>query len=150
MRNILGMIAAIGLALGYAPAASATEVLITTAEAMLPDLSGSALSMRSLTRGPAVEQISPVPRSKGTKSPLPFQIRFTAHNDTTVVPDSVKITYLKSPAVDLTPRLKAHITPTGIEMSDVEVPPGTHMLRVEIRDSQGRSGTGIVTLTVAP
>jgi len=153
MHNSLvaAIFATIALAFANAPAATAAEILITQAEATLPapaDL--GALGTRGLTRGPRVEQVSPDPHSAGAKSPFPLAIKFVAHNDTTVVLDSVKVTYLKSPAVDLTPRLKSHITAGGIDLSDAEVPPGTHMIRVDVRDSQGRTGTGIVKLSVVP
>ena len=149
--SVAAVIAAISLACANAPAATAAEVLITQAEATLPapaDL--GALGTRGLTRGPRVEQISPDPRGTGAKSPFPLAIKFVAHNDTTVVLDSVKVTYLKSPSVDLTPRLKSHITANGIDLGDAQVPPGTHMIRVDVRDSQGRIGTGIVKLSVLP
>jgi hypothetical protein len=153
MRNHLAKVvmAMIGLSCGCVPAATAAEVLITQAEAKLPsppDL--GALGTRGLTRGPRVELVSPDPRGKGAKSPFPFEIRFVAHNDTAVVPDSVKVTYLKSPPVDLTARLKTHITAAGIDLRDAEVPPGTHTIRIDVRDSDGRSGTSIIKLSVLP
>ena len=144
------IIASIGLWFIGASDATAGEVLITKAEAARPappDL--GMLGTRGLTRGPAVEQVSPDPR-KGAKSPFPLEIKFIAHNDTTVDPASVKVTYLRSPSVDLTSRLKGHITANGIDLSDAEVPPGTHMLRIDIRDSQGRTGTRIIKLSVLP
>jgi hypothetical protein len=147
----IAVVAAAALAGGAAPRALAAEVLITQAEGALPtppDL--AALNTRGLTRGPRVEQVSPDPHGKGAKSPFPLEIKFIAHNDTTVDPATVTVTYLKSPSVDLTPRLKGHITPAGIDMSDAEVPPGTHMLRIDVRDSQGRHGTSIVKLSVLP
>jgi hypothetical protein len=108
------------------------------------------MATRGLTRGPRIEQISPDPRGKGAKSPFPFEIKFVAHNDTTVDPASVKVTYLKTPTVDLTARLKGHITPNGIDMNDAEVPPGTHLLRIDVVDSQGRAGHAIVKLSILP
>lgn len=148
--SLLFAVATATLACGGMPAI-AGEMLITKAEATLPappDL--GSFATRGLTRGPRVEQVSPDPRGKGAKSPFPLEIKFVAHNDTTVDPKSVKVTYLKSPSVDLTPRLKGHISPAGIDLGDAEVPPGTHMLRVEVRDSQGRAGTAIVKLSVLP
>ncbi len=153
MRNssVLAVIVALGLPLVSAPAASAAEMLITQAEAALPSPPDiGAFATRGLTRGPRIEQVSPDPRGKGAKSPFPLDIKFITHNDTTVVPDSVKVTYLRSPSVDLTPRLKGHITATGIDMGDAEVPPGTHMIRIDVVDSDGRKGTSIIKLSVLP
>jgi hypothetical protein len=147
MRNYLfaATIAAIAVVFGNAPGVIAAEVLITKAEAdrpAPPDL--GALGTRGLTRGPRIEQVSPDP-GKGAKSPFPLEIKFT-----TVDPGSVKVTYLKSPSVDLTPRLKTHITAAGIDLGDAEVPPGTHMIRIDVRDSQGRNGTSIIKFSVLP
>ena len=152
MRNFLfaAILAAVAFVFGVVPGAMAAEVLITKAEAdrpAPPDL--GALGTRGLTRGPRIEQVSPDP-GKGAKSPFPLEIKFTAHNDTTVDPGSVKVTYLKSPSVDLTPRLKTHITADGIDLGDAEVPPGTHMIRIDVRDSQGRNGTSIIKFSVLP
>ena len=149
MRNFSLATAIAGVALLGAgiSAASAAELLISPAEAARPappDLGGFA------TRGPRIEQLSPDPRGKGIKSPFPLEIRFVAHNEMKVDPGSVKVTYLKSPSVDLTPRLKGHITSSGIDMGDAEVPPGTHMIRIDVVDSDGRKGTGIIKLSVLP
>src|SRR6516225_1221088 len=48
-----------------------------------------------------------------------------------IVPQLVKVIYLKDPAVNLTPRISDFITTNGIELSGAEVPPGTHYIRIE-------------------
>ena len=153
MRNfsLAAIIASVGLFCVAAPTASATELLITQTEAARPappDLGGFAT--RGLTRGPRIEQLSPDPHGKGIKSPFPLEIRFVAHNEMKVDPSSVKVTYLKSPSVDLTPRLKGHITAGGIDMGDADVPPGTHLIRIDVVDSDGRKGSSIIKLSVLP
>jgi hypothetical protein len=35
-------------------------------------------------------------------------------------------------------------------MAKAEVPPGTHHLRINLKDSQGRTTTATIKLTVAP
>ena len=65
-------------------------------------------------------------------------------------PDSLKVTYIKSPAVDLTSRLKPFVLPTGIDMPDAELPAGDHLIRVDVKDSDGRTATTSFTLKVAP
>jgi hypothetical protein len=142
-------IVVLGLGAGSGPALSG-DVLITEAEASLPSPGDAMMATRGLTRGPAVEQVAPDPDSKGVKSPLPLNIRFVGRNNVAIDPASVKLVYLRSPSVDLTERIKAHVTPDGIEMSDVEVPPGTHVLRLDVRDAQGRASTATIKLTVTP
>jgi hypothetical protein len=50
--------------------------------------------------------------------------------------------------VDLTARLKGAITANGIDFSKAQVPPGTHLIRVTIKDSEGRETNSVLTLVV--
>jgi hypothetical protein len=38
----------------------------------------------------------------------------------------------------------------GVEIPDAEVPPGEHLMRVEVHDSEGRRTTTTFLLSVAP
>jgi hypothetical protein len=60
------------------------------------------------------------------------------------------VTYLKTPNVDLTPRIKSFVEATGIDIPDVELPAGEHMVRVDVKDSDGRIGTTSFVLKVEP
>jgi hypothetical protein len=51
--------------------------------------------------------------------------------------------------VDLTERLKVFVQPAGIDMPDASLPPGEHMLRVDLKDSDGRPGSTSFVLKVA-
>jgi hypothetical protein len=150
MRLLAILIVASGLAALEPGLSMASDVLITEAEANLPSPGDTMLATRGLTRGPAVEQVTPNPDAKGVKSPLPLKIRFVGRNNVAIDPASVKIVYLKTPSVDLTARLKAHLTADGIEMTAAEVPPGNHVLRVDLRDTQGRASTAMIKLNIAP
>jgi hypothetical protein len=147
MRRALLAIASAAALLAGLPGARA-EVLITKAEAELPTPAGVGSTQRGLTRGPGVEQLSPSP-DKSMASPLPLLIKFVPRNNVAIDPASVKLTYLKSQPIDLTKRILSHVTPDGIDMSQAEVPPGTHVMRLELADMQGRSGTAIIKLIVA-
>ena len=41
------------------------------------------------------------------KSPLPLKIKFQTRNNVPIDKDSVKLTYVRTPGVDLTSRIKA-------------------------------------------
>ena len=144
---------AVSLAISLVMAAGAVPAqafqLITSAEAALPAAATTEIAMRGLTRGPSVDQRSPSPDVLTPLGPLTLDVAFEAHNGASVDPGSVRITYLKDPAVDLTQRLKPYITPTGIKAGDVDVPPGVHMIRIDLTDSQGRSTTAVMKLQVA-
>jgi hypothetical protein len=134
--------------LALAQPASAADVLITEAEASLPSPVDATLTTRGLTRGPVVEQVTPDPDAEPVKSPLPLKIKFQTRNNVPIDKDSVKLTYVRTPGVDLTSRIKAHIGDDGIEIKQAEVPPGKHVIRIELKDQQGRSTTGTIKLTV--
>jgi hypothetical protein len=120
--------------------------LITAKEAALPSASGT-LATRGISRGPAVKMSSPeadVP----VNSPFDFKVLFEARGEGKIDPNSVKVVYMKSPFVDLTPRLKNAISPSGINFSKAEVPPGTHTIRVTVKDLDGRETNQVLTIVV--
>jgi hypothetical protein len=143
-KTLLGLVAA-GLLISRA--AQATQ-LITEEEAKLPPPKGAvATDRRGILRGPKVEVVSP---SDAVSSPLRLQLKFESFGGAKIDPDSVKVTFLRSPNVDLTSRVKPFIQADGINMQDAELPPGEYMVRVDIKDSDGRPGTASFTLKVAP
>ena len=121
--------------------------LISAQEAALPAASG-ALATRGISRGPGVKLASP---EADTPTPAPFDLKvnFEARGDAKIDPNSVKVTYMKSPPVDLTPRLKKSISASGIDLNKAEVPPGTHTIRVSVKDSEGRETNSVMNLVVA-
>jgi hypothetical protein len=143
-NNLLGLVAA---GLLFSGAAQATQ-LITEEEAKLPPPKGAvAADRRGIMRSPKVEFISP---GDSVSSPLRLVLKFQSFGAAKIDPDSVKVIFLRTPNVDLTPRVKPFIQADGINMQDAELPPGEHTLRVDIKDSDGRPGTTIFTLKVAP
>lgn len=124
-------------------------VLITVDEASLPPPKGAvALSARGVTRGPRIELAE---LDKGAqRSPLRLKLKFLAFGGATIDLAGLRVTYLRTPNVDLTARVKPFAQPTGIDMADAELPPGDHIVRVDVRDSEGRMTTAVFALTVVP
>jgi hypothetical protein len=120
--------------------------LITAKESSLPAASGT-FATRGISRGPSVKLNSPEADTL-INSPFDFKVLFEARGEGKIDPNSVKVVYMKSPFVDLTPRLKSAITPTGINFSKAEVPPGTHTIRVTVKDMDGRETNQVITLVV--
>jgi hypothetical protein len=144
MKNYLSVM--IGIYLGLISGVLSAAPLITAKEAALPAASGT-LATRGISRGPAVKLSSPeadVP----VNSPFDFKVLFEARGEGKIDPNSVKVVYMKSPFVDLTPRLKSAITPNGINFSKAEVPPGTHTIRVTVKDLDGRETNQVMTIVV--
>ncbi len=126
-------------------------VLITSDEAKLPTISTSSLIMRAgITRGPQINALLPKPNAKGVSSPFHFQVKFVARSGAKIDFDSVRVVYLKQPLVDLTARLKQYIKADGIDVDAAEVPPGTHSIKIDVKDSEGRAGSTLLTFNVAP
>jgi hypothetical protein len=150
MQKIITTLALLGgLALaGLVDSAARAEVLITVEEAKLPASSNAALPRRGVTRGPGIEQESP-PSNQVVRSPLSFKIKFEPRNKVAIDLPTAKLVYLKAVPVDLTGRIKSHITADGIAMDQAEVPPGVHVLRLDVKDMQGREATALITLKVS-
>lgn len=141
---VLGCVAAVTIASLPARAAQ----LITAEEAKLPPPKGAiATDRRGITRGPKVDVMTAADQ---VKSPMHLQLKFEPYGGAKIDPDSVKVTYLRTPNVDLTARVKSFVQATGIDMPDVELPAGEHMVRVDIKDTDGRAGTTSFVLKVLP
>ena len=148
-RWVFAVVLSAGLMAGWgAVAPAAADVLISEAEAKLPPSPDAGMTMRGLTRGPGIEQLSPDP-DRSASAPFPLKVKFLARNNVAVDPASVKLVYLKASPVDLTDRIKRYLTPEGITMNSAEVPPGTHLMRIELKDANGRSSTATIKVTVA-
>jgi hypothetical protein len=142
------LIASAAAFLSFSIPARAAHVLITEEEAKLPPPRGAvAADRRGITRGPKVDVVL---QGDQVHSPMHFQLKFESFGGAKIDPDSVKVTYLRTPNVDLTPRIKPFVQPTGIDMPDVELPVGDHMVRVDIKDSDGRVGSTSFVLKVVP
>jgi hypothetical protein len=121
--------------------------LISAKEAALPAASG-ALATRGISRGPSVKLVSPEADTP-VNSPIDFKVNFEARGEGKIDPASVKVVYMKSPFVDLTPRLKNAISASGIDFAKADVPPGSHTIRVSVKDADGRETNSVFTLLVS-
>ncbi len=91
------------------------------------------------------------PRGAGAiKSPFPLTIEFQSRDGVPVDLNSLVVTYEKTPPVDLTERVKAYLSPTGISMPQAETPPGKHYIHVEIKYVDGRLGGTEFSIDAAP
>lgn len=145
VNRIWPMIVAASVVLGgHARAAQ----LITADEAKLPPPKGAiAAERRGILRGPKVDFVA---LGDTVHSPLHLQLKFEAFGGAKIDPESVKMTFLRTPNVDLTPRIKPFVQAAGIDMPDTELPPGEYTIRVDIKDSDGHMGTTSFVLKVAP
>jgi hypothetical protein len=147
-RALKAVVTSFIISLTIPVAAHAAEKLITEDEAKLPPPKGAiAADRRGILRGPTIEFVS---LGEGVHSPIHLQLKFDSHGSAKIDTESVRMTYLRTPNVDLTPRIKQFVLPAGIDMPDAEVPPGEYMVRVDLKDSDGRPGSTSFVLKIAP
>jgi hypothetical protein len=134
------------LALSFVSVQSMAITLISAKEAALPPASSNKLSTRGISRGPSIKLNAPVIDS--VQTPFDFKLTFEPRGGASVDPASVKVTYLKFPYVDLTSRIKPAISASGIDLPKVEVPPGSHSIRVTVKDTEGHESQSEINLVV--
>jgi hypothetical protein len=125
-------------------------VLITDQEAQLPAETPATSLVTgadhgTVTRRPDMSFESP---EGVVVSPFPFRITFKPHNGARVDPDSVTVTLLTKPEVNLTNRLRPYISVSGVNLAQAETPPGKFSLRITCGDSAGNLGTYVIALQV--
>ncbi|MBU3724704.1 MAG: hypothetical protein FGM18_04220 [Burkholderiaceae bacterium] len=135
------VLAGVGVAMGIQAAP-----LITDKEAALPSATGE-LKTRGIARGPGIKLVSPDP-GLVVKGPFDLKVNFESRGGNKIDPNSIRVTYLKAPVVDLTPRLKGAITEGGIVFPKAEVPAGEHALRITVKDAEGRESNSVITINV--
>jgi hypothetical protein len=136
--------------LAMMPTPAGALQLVTAQEAALPPDDTPTLVFRgSPTRRPSIVVLSPAQNAGLVSSPFNVKIRFHAFGGAEINAESVVITYIKKPAINITQRLRPFIRPDGIDVADAELPPGVHDFRIEIRDLGGHAGGSIVSIHVA-
>ena len=131
-----------------APVPVFAATLITPEEAALPPMKGAVPNWnRGITRGP---KITLADENDVQPAPIHFQVKFQPRGGATIDLGGLKLTYLKTPNVDLTPRVRPFAHQTGIDMPDALLPPGDHLLRIDVKDSEGRISTTSFLLKIAP
>lgn len=145
VRNILVILPIILANLFNSTISSAAE-LISLKESSLPDANGGGAT-RGISRGPGIKIVSPNPDSH-VIAPFEFKVDFISRGGSAIDKNTVKVTYLKTPLVDLTERLEDAISEKGIRLKSAEVPPGTHQLKITVQDIEGRENNAFVNFLV--
>lgn len=131
-------------------AQSKPVVLITSDEAKRPRQTAADLSFRAgISRGPAINLLTPPAAPAAVRSPVHLQIKFAAHGGAQIDQASIKLTDVVVPAVDLTDRIKTYAGAGGIDVPEAEIPPGVYTIRADVKDTDGHPGSLTFTLNVA-
>lgn len=134
------------LALACVSVKSMAITLISAKEAALPPATSNKLSTRGISRGPTIKLNAPV--IDPVQTPFDFRLTFEPRGGVGIDVDSVKVTYLKFPYVDLTSRMRSAISASGIDLPKADVPPGNHSIRVTVKDTEGRESQSEFSLVV--
>lgn len=139
--------ASMWLLMSALPSQAQSITLITAEEAALPPPKGAvAMAARGVTRGPKIEIAAPT----GNRAPMRLAWKFQAFGGAKIDTESVRMFYLRGNNVDLTGRVKSFISESGIVLPEAQLPPGEHVLRVDLKDNEGRTGTGSFAIKVEP
>lgn len=147
--SCLPRILAVGLFSLILAGSANAQVLITEQEAALPAAADTGLTFRGVTRGPRIKLVSPAPGAGTVTSPVSLKLQFESFGGAKIDTSSVKASYLKSPAVDLTQRVQKFIKEHGLEMDAAIIPPGEHIIKVDLKDTDGRAGSASIKINVA-
>jgi hypothetical protein len=123
-----------------------SAVLISPIEAAMPDDSVKS-NTRGIIRGPGVEVVSPDLNSI-VKGAFNFKVEFKERGGNKIDKDSIKVIYMKSPNIELTPRLNKAISEKGIFFDNAEAPSGTHLIKIILKDVDGRETENIFSIKV--
>jgi hypothetical protein len=127
---------------------SAKTVIVTDEEAKRPLPKEMPPPDRGITRGPKIELMED--EKAILHAPLRLQLKFKSYGGSAIDLDAFRATYIKDPTVDLTPRIKPFVQPSGIDIPDAEFPPGEHFIQFGIRDSDGREVSKVIKLKIMP
>lgn len=142
--NVRRFVVMVILATGLPSYGAHAAPLITPKEAKLPDAAGN-LNTRGISRGPAIKVVSPE-AGASIRGPFEFKVDFESRGGATIDKSSIKVIYMKSPVVDLTPRIKGALADNGFDLKNAEIPPGEHQIKIIVKDSDGRETSATTTL----
>lgn len=149
VTSLFSSVAALGLFSAVLASPLQAEVLITEKEAALPAAADTGLTFRGVTRGPKIKLVSPAPGAGTVTSPVSLKLEFQSFGGAKIDTSSVKTTYLKSPSVDLSTRMQKFVKENGIDMDGAIIPPGEHVIKVDLKDTDGRAGSTSIKINVA-
>lgn len=141
MKKLTGLLGASLLVLFLVSVSISSEFgpleLITAEEAAAPDLDPADwhLEVSRADGGPEIQVISPH-MGESIKKPVSIDVRFIK-GDKEIDPSTIRLEYLKFITIDLTSRVKDYLTKEGVKVSNVNLPSGTHTIRLSVGDTGG-------------
>jgi hypothetical protein len=120
--------------------------LLTVEEAARPAQRSYGFAANLADSGPSID----VPNLEEKESrPFALMVRFNARDGAAPDLATLRVECLKSPVIDLTPRLKPYFTSEGVKIDRTTLPPGLHNFRVSVSDVRGRLSEKDFTILVS-
>ena len=120
--------------------------LLSLEEAARPEIRSYGFAAKTADSGPAID--APDLEEKESR-PFAITVRLNARDGAAPDLATLRVECLKSPAIDLTPRLKPFFTSEGIKIDRTTLPPGLHHFRVSVSDVRGRLSEKDFTILVS-
>jgi hypothetical protein len=136
------LLAALGFALGIAPAAAQTSwKLITEEEDARDNVAPHTPDPRDLPAPPTIDLVQP-DISRPLQNPVTIEVRFGAGPGGAIDMRTFNATYGWL-GINITRRLLDHVvtTPNGLAADNVELPPGDHRVTLSIADMSGKTAS---------
>lgn len=126
--------------------------LITPEEAARPDSpaihSRGINSLQTKGNGPAIKVLAPR-TDQVIHTPLSLDVAFEAPPNKTIDYDTLRVDYLKLVSINITDRLKPYLKNNRLTLNDVDIPSGTHRLRMSIAYASGEKTIMDIVLSIA-
>jgi len=125
-------------------------MLVSDEEVRISNINKSTIQAKavSVPDAPSIEVLSPQLGSN-INSPTQIEVKFNPKNPANIKPDTFKALY-GSFKVDITKRLLnvANITPQGINVTEANLPKGSHKIIMSVEDTEGRVGSKTVEFEI--
>ena len=109
--------------------------LLTAEEAARPEPRSYGFASPLSDKGPDIE----IPELEATEAnPFALKIHLSPRDGAAPNLATLRMESLKSPAIDLTPRILQYVTQDGINIDRVALPAGMYRFRVSVSDVRGR------------
>lgn len=120
--------------------------LLTDEEAARPEDRSYGFASPQPDDGPVIG----VPKLEAIEGkPFALVVRLTPRDGAAPDPATLRVECLKSPAIDLTPRVRPYVSEEGVNIDRVTLPAGLHHFRVSVSDARGRMSEKDFTIVVS-
>ena len=140
------LLGAVSIGRVHAAAREPSLQLLTAEEAARPEEKNYGFATPLPDNGPIIG----VPKLEVVEGkPFALVVSLAPRDGAAPDPSTLHVECLKSPAIDLTPRIRPYVSQDGVNIERVTLPAGLHHFRVSISDALGRLSEKDFTVMVS-